>query len=116
MWGRNVRIVALLVAVVLVGPLPSSRVGSASAAVGARPSAPRPSVTLPGPPFITDVAARGLGLLVSWVPADVVDAVSSYSLTASAVSVPGVTIPPGCEAPAPTTAPGGDSSAIVGGL
>ena len=108
--------VVLVVAVALAGPFVSSSVPSAAAALGSHGVSPRAAVAVPAAPFVTDVAPRGLGLLVSWVPADASVAVSSYALTALPVPAAGVTIGSECTPVSSTVVPGSDSSAIVGGL
>jgi hypothetical protein len=74
------------------------------------------AASAPGAPAITSVIPRGLGLLVSWVPANLSEGVVSYTLSATAASAAGVSIPPGCAAPTPATVPATDSATIVGGL
>lgn len=74
------------------------------------------ATSVPGAPAITSVTAKPLGLLVAWAPADASEEVSSYSLTATASTVPGVLVPNECDPPPATIAPSTDSAVIMGGL
>src|SRR5690242_17866267 len=74
-----------------------------------------PSTVPPKGPTITNVSARGLGIAVSWAPADVAANVTGYRLVAIAVSGQGA-VPGGCSSPPATDVIGSDTFTIMHGV
>jgi alpha-tubulin suppressor-like RCC1 family protein len=74
------------------------------------------STSAPATPFIETVVPEGLGVLVNWNPNATTDQVTGYTVTpAVAVGFTGK-IKASCEAPASTSVPAADTSALVSPL
>lgn len=110
--GAAAAIAAAAVAVLLAAPTADAGAGATTAEFG-RTAVPE---ARPAAPFVENVTPEGLGALVSWAPEPATDSVTSYTATATvAVGYTG-TVPPGCRAPAPTTASGSASLVLATGL
>jgi hypothetical protein len=103
-WLSRLGLVVLVIAALLIGAVPAT-------ATGTRTS-PHARVA-PAAPLITTVSGEGLGILAAWTPASGAEVITSYTLKASAISVKGVKVARSCASPAPTTAPGTDTTAVV---
>ena len=100
-----------------VGPIGLGLVLAASSLAIVSPALaanPRPAVPSgsPAAPLITTVAGEGLGILVDWTPASASEAVTSYALTATPVATPSV--PASCKSTVRSSAPGTNTTTVVG--
>lgn len=105
---------------VTVGVTLGSFVAPAAASGSSGPSVVSPrsdSVTsVPGTPFIENVTPEGLGVMASWTPNPITDAVTSYTLTAAVAAGYTGTSTAKCSNPPSTSVPSSDSSAYVADL
>jgi len=107
-----VRVVIALATLIVFSAFGS---GGAGAVAMERVGAARAALAVPSAPFLENVTPVGLGVLVSWLPADPAEQVTSYAVSV-APAAGGNPPPAGCSGPFTVTVTAANSAARVSGL